>query len=81
MLVAYNNHGNVLRPGQLIPGRDGALYEFIEVTSAPTGTTFGKVRMRQIWRESVARYTVAGAYVPRYSSQVFADIAFGLTIR
>lgn len=81
MLIAYDESGEVLRPGQVVPGRDGAFYEFIEVASAPTDTKFGKVRMRQIWQGNVACRTVAGAYKSRYSSQVFADIAFGLTIR
>jgi hypothetical protein len=78
MLTAYDESGMAIKPGQLLPGRDGALYEFIEISHAPTSTTFGKVRMT---KTSAAERDASPRLIPQHSSQVFADVAFGLTIR
>jgi hypothetical protein len=81
MLTAYDSAGVPLESGQTLTGRDGAAYEFIEVTSAPTATTFGKVRMRKLAGREESTVIHGIAWLPRHSSMQFADIAFDLTIR
>lgn len=85
MLAAYDSHGNTIVSGQRLTGRDGATYEFIEITRAPTATAFGMVRMRKVYdgpelagRADAWRFSGLN---PRNASSGFADIAFGITIR
>jgi len=83
VLTAYNRDGKLVTPGQLLTGRDGASYEYVEIVCAPTATSFGRVRVRKIHGAASLWYAAQhdAGLTPRYSSQTFADIAFGLTIR
>jgi hypothetical protein len=78
MLTAYDSAGIAVRPGDQLTGQDGKVYEFVEVASAPTPAAFGKVRMRKVTRAGDDFTVITRAVL---SDQVFADIAFDLTIR
>lgn len=77
LLTVRDSAGITVRPGDQLTGRDGKVYEFVEAVTAPTPATFGKVRMRKITRGMQDFREVTRAIL---SDQVFADIAFDLTV-
>jgi hypothetical protein len=76
-LTVRDSAGITVRPGDQLTGRDGKVYEFVEAVTAPTAAAFGKVRMRKVTRGMHDFTAITQAIM---SDQVFADIAFDLTV-